>query len=215
MSLVDLRVVKIPQRVFYLCALRVGKLDVDHPFAKFDMSEDSIANKMPLRAHSRKVTAKGIFTDAIVVRGKDWPYGNKYGKKNCEGVVLAVNSFHRGSVEVSFPGSVETKSCKLALFGSVDLKFVNSSSNGTYYPDHLPFLKYKNISGDDFDHFVLSHADDNQNARDNAHLDFVSMLYKDKMGKILANPRSIPDEDFHDHHEKAIEFCLEADFDCS
>ncbi|CAG7724551.1 unnamed protein product [Allacma fusca] len=62
-----------------------------------------IAYKLPLRAQSRSITAKGIFEGAIVVRGIDWAHGDTYvgDSYNPEdrGTVLAIDSSHRGSAE--------------------------------------------------------------------------------------------------------------------
>ncbi|CAG7819797.1 unnamed protein product, partial [Allacma fusca] len=111
------------------------------------------------------------------------------------------------------------------------LKFVKSSSHGTYYPDHLPRLEFKmsrttedsseseesledefdfsesSSLADETEQFRLFDADE-KNTRENAHLDFVSVMYKDKMETVLANPRSIPEQELDDHHKIAIEFCL-------
>ncbi|CAG7823423.1 unnamed protein product, partial [Allacma fusca] len=79
--------------------------------------------------------------------GKDWKFGNQYGGETCKGTVLKICSsdkFDRGAAEVQFrtgkPGIFA-----MDLKGKVDLKFVKSSSNGFYYPDHLPPLVHPSI----------------------------------------------------------------------
>ncbi|CAG7819524.1 unnamed protein product, partial [Allacma fusca] len=49
-----------------------------------------------------------------------------------------------------------------------------------------------------------------QKAREEARLELTSVTYKEKMGKTLANPRFIPVQELHSHHEDAIQTCLEA-----
>ncbi|CAG7716700.1 unnamed protein product, partial [Allacma fusca] len=190
-----------------------------------------IAYKLPLRAQSRNVTAKGIFEGAIVVRGIDWAHGEEFEGGIYRGSVLAIDSSHRGSAEVGFRRVGKTSGVfNMGLNGLVELKFVVSSSNGTYYPDHLPRLEFKicqtkdpsaesesseydlseSSSSDDKSEQSLRYDVDENDARENAHLEFVSVMYKDKMEKVLANPRSIPEPELDGHHKIAIEFCLEA-----
>ncbi|CAG7832548.1 unnamed protein product, partial [Allacma fusca] len=49
-----------------------------------------------------------------------------------------------------------------------------------------------------------------KNARDSAHLEFASVMYKEKMEKTLANPRYIPEGELQDYHEAAVQECLQA-----
>ncbi|CAG7826575.1 unnamed protein product, partial [Allacma fusca] len=53
-------------------------------------------------------------------------------------------------------------------------------------------------------------VDGMHNARENVHMEFVSVMYNEKMEQVLANPRYIPEEEFQDHHEAAVQDCLQA-----
>ncbi|KAG5886403.1 hypothetical protein JTB14_030762 [Gonioctena quinquepunctata] len=125
----------------YMC-YHGDKHNLTHPFKRFD-SANSVGVDLPPRANCRKCELHGIFVDAKVVRGYNWEWGNQDGGEGKIGVVLDIrgwdNESSRSVVNVRWQfGS--TNVYRLGHKGNCDIKFIESSSGGYYYPDHLPIL---------------------------------------------------------------------------
>jgi E3 ubiquitin-protein ligase mind-bomb len=99
---------------------------------------------MRSRRESRRVAVKGIFQHAHIVRGSDWKWGNQDGGIGTHGEVVAIKDWQKESMrsvaEVQWKGKKKTNIYRLGHKGKVDLKCVEPSEGGSYYPDHLPIL---------------------------------------------------------------------------
>lgn len=125
----------------YMC-YHGGKHDLSHPFKRFD-SSTSLGIDLPPRLKERNSELNGIFVGSKVVRGFNWEWGNQDGGEGKIGRVLDIrgwdNESSRSVVNVHwFSGS--TNVYRLGHKGICDIKFVEPSSGGTYYPEHLPIL---------------------------------------------------------------------------
>ncbi|KAF7267945.1 hypothetical protein GWI33_018888 [Rhynchophorus ferrugineus] len=125
----------------YLC-YHGDKHELTHPFKRFD-SATSLGYDLPPRLKCRKCELAGIFVGAKVVRGFNWEWGNQDGGEGKIGQVLDIrgwdNETSRSVANVKwFTGS--TNVYRLGHKGICDIKFVEPSSGGTYYPEHLPIL---------------------------------------------------------------------------
>ncbi|XP_023022675.2 E3 ubiquitin-protein ligase mind bomb 2 isoform X1 [Leptinotarsa decemlineata] len=125
----------------YMC-YHGDKHNLTHTFKRFD-SANYVGVDLPPRANGRKCELRGIFVDAKVVRGFNWEWGNQDGGEGKLGIVLDIrgwdNESSRSVVNVRwYYGS--TNVYRLGHKGNCDIKFVESSSGGYYYPDHLPVL---------------------------------------------------------------------------
>ncbi|XP_044752526.1 E3 ubiquitin-protein ligase MIB2 isoform X2 [Coccinella septempunctata] len=125
----------------YMC-YHGDKHDLTHRFKRFDDTA-SIGIDLPLRQNGRKCELQGIFVGAKVVRGFDWEWGNQDGGEGKIGKVLDIrgwdNESSRSVANVTwFSGS--TNVYRLGQKGNCDIKFVEPTSGGFYYPEHLPVL---------------------------------------------------------------------------
>lgn len=116
---------------------------------------------LPLRKNARKCELKGIFVGAKVVRGFNWEWGNQDGGEGIftcfkmrlsfyslyfigkVGKVIDIrgwdNESSRSVANVTwFSGA--TNVYRLGHKGNCDIKYVESASGGSYYPEHLPIL---------------------------------------------------------------------------
>ncbi|XP_064642010.1 E3 ubiquitin-protein ligase MIB2-like isoform X2 [Lineus longissimus] len=116
------------------------KHETNHSFLRIDYPGIP-GVKVPKRNGSVKITAKGIFTGAKVVRGPDWDWGiqddGKYGK------VLDIRGWDtesgRSVACVAWQAGM-TNVYRLGHKGKVDIKYISDGVGGTYYRDHLPVL---------------------------------------------------------------------------
>ncbi|XP_025829429.1 E3 ubiquitin-protein ligase MIB2 isoform X4 [Agrilus planipennis] len=125
----------------YMC-YHGGKHDLTHVFKRYD-STTSLGTDLPPRKNGRRCELKGIFADAIVARGFNWEWGDQDGGEGKMGKVLDIrgwdNESSRSVANVTwFSGS--TNVYRLGHKGNCDIKFIESSSGGFYYPEHLPIL---------------------------------------------------------------------------
>lgn len=126
--------------------------------------------ELPLRINGRKCELRGIFVGAKVVRGYNWEWGNQdggEGKKYTVNIFIFLNGIlslflitgkmgrvldirgwdnesSRSVANVTwFSGA--TNVYRLGHKGNCDIKFIESSSGGSYYPEHLPILGKKTV----------------------------------------------------------------------
>jgi E3 ubiquitin-protein ligase mind-bomb len=128
---------------------------------------------VPKRAGSLKISSKGIFKNAIVVRGPDWDWQDQdgmsfyqpiinmililsvfiQGGEGKSGKVLEIRGWDRESGNsvacVQWNGSGCSNVYRVGHKGKVDLKYIQEGVGGFYYKDHLAvfgnfnFLFYK------------------------------------------------------------------------
>ncbi|CAG9858951.1 unnamed protein product [Phyllotreta striolata] len=125
----------------YMC-YHGDKHDTGHIFKRFD-SLNSLGVDLPPRSEGRKCELKGIFVGARVVRGLSWEWGNQDGGEGKIGLVMDIrgwdNESSRSVANVKwYSGS--TNVYRIGHKGNCDIKFVESASGGSYYPEHLPIL---------------------------------------------------------------------------
>ncbi|CAH0558346.1 unnamed protein product [Brassicogethes aeneus] len=119
-----------------------GRHDVSHPFRRFD-SASARGVDLPARRDARQANLKGIFVGATVVRGFNWEWNDQDGGEGKMGKVLDIrgwdNESSRSVANVAwFSGS--TNVYRLGHKGNCDVKCVEGSQGGLYYPEHLPVL---------------------------------------------------------------------------
>ncbi|XP_013397887.1 E3 ubiquitin-protein ligase MIB2 isoform X2 [Lingula anatina] len=118
------------------------KHDTSHPFMRFDTA-NSQGVKVPKRSTSVKLTAKGIFSGAKVVRGPDWDWASQDGGEGKVGKVLDIRGWDtesgRSVANVSWTTG-STNVYRLGHKGKVDLKYIQDAPGWPYYRDHLPVL---------------------------------------------------------------------------
>lgn len=113
---------------------------------------------VPKRAGSLKITSKGIFKNAIVVRGPDWDWQDQDGGEGKSGKVLEIRGWDRESGNsvacVQWNGSGCSNVYRVGHKGKVDLKYIQEGVGGFYYKDHLavfglidePIISISNLS---------------------------------------------------------------------
>ncbi|KAJ8920592.1 hypothetical protein NQ315_004731 [Exocentrus adspersus] len=125
----------------YMC-YHGDKHELSHNFKRFD-SATSLGIDLPPRLNGRKCELRGIYVGAKVIRGFNWEWGNQDGGEGKIGRVIDIrgwdNESSRSVANVQwFSGN--TNVYRLGHKGNCDIKFIESSSGGSYYPDHLPVL---------------------------------------------------------------------------
>ncbi|XP_066147200.1 E3 ubiquitin-protein ligase MIB2 [Euwallacea fornicatus] len=125
----------------YMCYHR-DEHDQTHRFKRFD-SVNASGVDLPPRQGETKSMLYGIFADAKVIRGYNWEWGNQDGGEGKVGRVVDVrgwdNESNRSVVNVHWL-SGSRNVYRLGHKGICDIKCVEPSSGGTYYPEHLPVL---------------------------------------------------------------------------
>ncbi|XP_022251627.1 E3 ubiquitin-protein ligase MIB2-like [Limulus polyphemus] len=129
---------------FDLCTqcYMADKHDLTHPFQRFENAA-SVGQEMSKRQGAVKLLVRGIFPGAKVTRGPDWDWGNQDGGEGKIGKVTDIRGWDsesgRSVANVTWKsGSMNVY--RLGHKGKVDLKYVQESSGGFYYRDHLPIL---------------------------------------------------------------------------
>uniref|UniRef100_S4RTC7 RING-type E3 ubiquitin transferase n=1 Tax=Petromyzon marinus TaxID=7757 RepID=S4RTC7_PETMA len=118
------------------------KHSLSHAFNRIT-SPGSPSVQVPVRYMARKVPLKGIFPEAVVIRGPDWKWGNQDGGEGGKGLVLTIKGWdstsQRNAAQVRWRG--EINSYRLGASGKMDLQLASPTSSGRhYYPDHLSCL---------------------------------------------------------------------------
>lgn len=120
-----------------------GKHSLEHEFSRYDVL-DNFSCRVAPRKTAKRVTAKGLFPDAEVVRGQDWLWADQDGGLGKSGLLLEVrgweNVTYRSVVEVEWKEIHKKNVYRVGHKGKVDLKCKESASGGYYYPEHLPVL---------------------------------------------------------------------------
>ncbi|XP_070556888.1 LOW QUALITY PROTEIN: E3 ubiquitin-protein ligase MIB1-like [Ptychodera flava] len=109
-------------------------------------------DRVPLepRRKSKKITARGIFPGARVVRGVDWQWEDQDGGNGRRGKITEIQDWSAASPRSA--AYVIWDNCAKNLYrvgfeGMSDLKVVNDAKGGTFYRDHLPVLGEQSSGG--------------------------------------------------------------------
>ncbi|XP_013418712.1 E3 ubiquitin-protein ligase MIB1-like isoform X2 [Lingula anatina] len=95
------------------------------------------------RRKSKKITARGIFPGARVVRGVDWQWEDQDGGNGRRGKVTEIQDWSaaspRSAAYVIWDNGAKNL-YRVGFEGMADLKVVNDAKGGSFYRDHLPLL---------------------------------------------------------------------------
>ena len=116
--------------------------DVNHEFIRRLRPGDP-GVRVPSRLSSTQTEIFGTFRGAVVVRGRDWEWGDQDGGAGTQGWVKEITNWNDqtgSSVAcVIWPGSKENL-YRLGHKNKMDIKCVAPSSGGKVYSFHLPIL---------------------------------------------------------------------------
>ncbi|XP_026537326.1 E3 ubiquitin-protein ligase MIB2 [Notechis scutatus] len=119
-----------------------NKHDLSHAFERYETAHSQPVSVSP-RQNLPRVTLKGIFQDAKVVRGPDWEWGNQDGGDGKIGRVVDIRGWDvetgRSVASVTWADGT-TNVYRVGHKGKVDLKCITEASGGFYYKEHLPKL---------------------------------------------------------------------------
>jgi E3 ubiquitin-protein ligase mind-bomb len=95
------------------------------------------------RRRSKKLTARGAFSGARIVRGVDWNWDEQDGGSGNKGKVLQIQDWTstapRSAAYVAWDNGVKNL-YRLGYEGMSDLKVIIDSKGPSFYRDHLPLL---------------------------------------------------------------------------
>uniref|UniRef100_U3FYT6 E3 ubiquitin-protein ligase MIB2 n=1 Tax=Micrurus fulvius TaxID=8637 RepID=U3FYT6_MICFL len=119
-----------------------NKHDLSHAFERYETAHSQPVSVSP-RQNLPRITLKGIFQDAKVVRGPDWEWGNQDGGDGKIGRVVDIRGWDvetgRSVASVTWVDGT-TNVYRIGHKGKVDLKCITEASGGFYYKEHLPKL---------------------------------------------------------------------------
>lgn len=102
------------------------------------------------RRKSKKITARGIFPGARVVRGVDWQWEDQDGGPGRRGKVTEIQDWSttspRSAAYVLWDNGAKNL-YRLGFEGMADLKVISDAKGGQFYRDHLPLLGDTRPSG--------------------------------------------------------------------
>ncbi|CAF0858490.1 unnamed protein product [Brachionus calyciflorus] len=101
------------------------------------------------RRKSKKISYKGIYPGARVIRGLDWIWDNQdKSETNSKGTVLLIKNWNikspLSSAYIKWDNGNENL-YRLGYQGMIDLKSKIDAKGGYYYPEHLPVLGERTI----------------------------------------------------------------------
>ncbi|KAL6431933.1 hypothetical protein ACFW04_007392 [Cataglyphis niger] len=116
--------------------------ELTHTFQRFQTA-NSVGIQLGPREGCTKISLKGIFIGAKVIRGPDWEWGDQDGGRGKTGRVMDIrgwdNESSRSVATVTW-STGSTNVYRLGYKGCVDLCYVEEATAGTYYKEHLPLL---------------------------------------------------------------------------
>nr|XP_033777263.1 E3 ubiquitin-protein ligase MIB2 isoform X1 [Geotrypetes seraphini]XP_033777264.1 E3 ubiquitin-protein ligase MIB2 isoform X1 [Geotrypetes seraphini]XP_033777265.1 E3 ubiquitin-protein ligase MIB2 isoform X1 [Geotrypetes seraphini]XP_033777267.1 E3 ubiquitin-protein ligase MIB2 isoform X1 [Geotrypetes seraphini]XP_033777268.1 E3 ubiquitin-protein ligase MIB2 isoform X1 [Geotrypetes seraphini]XP_033777269.1 E3 ubiquitin-protein ligase MIB2 isoform X1 [Geotrypetes seraphini] len=119
-----------------------NKHDASHAFEYYETAHSCPVTLSP-RQNLPRITIRGIFQGAKVVRGPDWEWGNQDGGEGKAGRVMDIRGWDvetgRSVASVTWSDGT-TNVYRVGHKGKVDLKCITDGSGGYYYKDHLPKL---------------------------------------------------------------------------
>lgn len=95
------------------------------------------------RRKSKKITVRGIFPGARVIRGVDWQWEDQDGGNGRRGKVTEIQDWSAASPRSAayvLWDNVAKNLYRVGFEGMADLKVVNDAKGGQVYRDHLPLL---------------------------------------------------------------------------
>ncbi|XP_015273446.1 PREDICTED: E3 ubiquitin-protein ligase MIB2 [Gekko japonicus] len=124
-----------------LCYMN-NKHDLAHAFERYETAHSQPVTVIP-RQNLPRITLKGTFQGAKVVRGPDWEWGNQDGGEGKTGRVIDIRGWDvetgRSVASVTWADGT-TNVYRVGHKGKVDLKCIVEASGGFYYKEHLPRL---------------------------------------------------------------------------
>ncbi|XP_074831656.1 E3 ubiquitin-protein ligase MIB2 isoform X2 [Carettochelys insculpta] len=119
-----------------------NKHDTSHAFERYETAHSRPVTVSP-RQNLPRITLKGTFQGAKVVRGPDWEWGNQDGGEGKTGKVVDIRGWDvetgRSVASVTWSDGT-TNVYRVGHKGKVDLKCIVEASGGFYYKEHLPRL---------------------------------------------------------------------------
>uniref|UniRef100_U3IT99 RING-type E3 ubiquitin transferase n=1 Tax=Anas platyrhynchos platyrhynchos TaxID=8840 RepID=U3IT99_ANAPP len=119
-----------------------NKHDLSHSFERYETAHSQPVVVSP-RQNLTRITLKGTFQGAKVVRGPDWEWGNQDGGEGKTGRVVDIRGWDvetgRSVASVTWADGT-TNVYRVGHKGKVDLKCTVEASGGFYYKEHLPKL---------------------------------------------------------------------------
>ncbi|XP_075028400.1 E3 ubiquitin-protein ligase MIB2 isoform X7 [Calonectris borealis] len=119
-----------------------NKHDLSHSFERYETAHSQPVLVSP-RQNLTRITLKGTFQGAKVVRGPDWEWGNQDGGEGKTGRVVDIRGWDvetgRSVASVTWSDGT-TNVYRVGHKGKVDLKCTVEASGGFYYKEHLPKL---------------------------------------------------------------------------
>lgn len=119
-----------------------NKHDTSHAFERYETAHSRPVTVGP-RQNLPRITLKGTFQGAKVVRGPDWEWGNQDGGEGKTGRVVDIRGWDvetgRSVASVTWSDGT-TNVYRVGHKGKVDLKCIVEASGGFYYKEHLPRL---------------------------------------------------------------------------
>ncbi|XP_067167366.1 E3 ubiquitin-protein ligase MIB2 isoform X3 [Apteryx mantelli] len=119
-----------------------NKHDLSHPFERYETAHSQPVLMSP-RQNLTRISLRGTFQGAKVVRGPDWEWGNQDGGEGKTGRVVDIRGWDietgRSVASVTWSDGT-TNVYRVGHKGKVDLKCVVEAPGGFYYKEHLPKL---------------------------------------------------------------------------
>ncbi|KAM7139423.1 E3 ubiquitin-protein ligase MIB2 isoform 1-T4 [Macrochelys suwanniensis] len=119
-----------------------NKHDTSHAFERYETAHSRPVTVGP-RQNLPRITLKGTFQGAKVVRGPDWEWGNQDGGEGKTGRVVDIRGWDvetgRSVASVTWSDGT-TNVYRVGHKGKVDLKCIVEASGGFYHKEHLPRL---------------------------------------------------------------------------
>ncbi|XP_067423319.1 E3 ubiquitin-protein ligase MIB2 isoform X2 [Emydura macquarii macquarii] len=119
-----------------------NKHDTSHAFERYETAHSRPVTVSP-RQNLPRITLKGTFQGAKVVRGPDWEWGNQDGGEGKTGRVVDIRGWDvetgRSVASVTWSDGT-TNVYRVGHKGKVDLKCIVEAPGGFYYKEHLPRL---------------------------------------------------------------------------
>ncbi|XP_053137275.1 E3 ubiquitin-protein ligase MIB2 isoform X4 [Hemicordylus capensis] len=119
-----------------------NKHDLSHAFERYETAHSRPVTVCP-RQNLPRITLKGTFQGAKVVRGPDWEWANQDGGEGKTGRVVDIRGWDvetgRSVASVTWADGT-TNVYRVGHKGKVDLKCIAEASGGFYYKEHLPKL---------------------------------------------------------------------------
>ncbi|XP_020027003.1 E3 ubiquitin-protein ligase MIB2 isoform X1 [Castor canadensis] len=119
-----------------------NKHDLTHAFERYETAHSRPVTLSPRQGLPR-ISLRGIFQGAKVVRGPDWEWGSQDGGEGKPGHVVDIRGWDvetgRSVASVTWADGT-TNVYRVGHKGKVDLKCVGEAAGGFYYKEHLPRL---------------------------------------------------------------------------